>query len=204
MKTLFVIAGPNGAGKSTFGKELVRIIDKQTVYFDGDKSTSKLKLKYPEYLEGDIQDMLEIEFLNLRDYAIFNGKSFAYETNFSDSWLARDLADMKKFKSKDYKVILLFYDTIDLETSLNRVKLRVLSGGHNVSINTIKYNFHNSFKNFIKAYSQFDESFLFLNSWANNLNIPYCIFQYRSGFCCIDFEYIKNNKLIKYEPLAIE
>lgn len=204
MKTLFVIAGPNGTGKSTFGKELVHSIDGQTIYFDGDKSTLKFKLKYPEYLEGDIKDMLEIEYLKQRDNAILYEKRFAYETNFSDSWLARDLADMKKFKSKDYKVILLFYDTIDLETSLNRVKLRVLSGGHNVSINTIKYNFHNSFKNFIKAYNQFDESFLFVNSWTNNLNIPYCIFQYRLGFCCIDFEYIKNNKLNKYEPLALE
>ena len=86
-----------------------------------------------------------------------------------------------KFERIGYKTILIFFDTLTHEGSINRVKLRVIEKGHNINPQTLKDNFIRSAKNFEKAFNKFNESYLFINEWENNDNYPFILFSNKNN-----------------------
>jgi predicted ABC-type ATPase len=88
-------------------------------------------------------------------------QSFCYETVLSHP---SKLELIKKAAQKGYKTYLYFIVTNDWRLNIERVKLRVLQGGHNVDSKKIKSRYYKSFENFSKASALTDSSFLINNS----------------------------------------
>lgn len=72
---------------------------------------------------------------------------------------------IKDWQSKGYEVVLFFLKLPDDEMAIQRVKLRVAEGGHNVPTETIKRrftkgwdNFQNVYKDCVDAWVIFDDS----------------------------------------------
>jgi predicted ABC-type ATPase len=97
----------------------------------------------------------------IRHLLIKEQKSFSYETVMSDSSKLRELDTAKKLGFKTY---LYFICTDDYEKNIDRVKLRVAKGGHNVDVDRIQKRYFKTLENLSDAIKIVDRAFLFDNS----------------------------------------
>jgi predicted ABC-type ATPase len=158
---LYVVAGPNGAGKSLFSATLV---DTDFEVFDGDKYISRLQHQFPE-IGSDVLNkrVNEIDFQEAKENAIQAQGNFAFETNFSSE---DPTFSVRQFKAAGYNVHLVFMGVDTLEECIQRVDIRVRSGGHKVTEDSIEYNFKHGYKNLYAYYAVFDTVTLYENSIA--------------------------------------
>ncbi len=77
------------------------------------------------------------------------GESFAFETTLSGRLYIKKISNMK---TKGYKVIVYFLKLASVDLAIERVKLRVSEGGHNVPIGDIERRFERSWANFQGVY----------------------------------------------------
>ncbi len=102
----------------------------------------------------------------LAEKLIQTGQSFCYETVLSHS---SKIELMNKACQKGYKTYLYFIVTNDWRLNVERVKLRVMQGGHKVDRQKIESRYYKSFENFPKAAELADTAFLINNSKEFNL-----------------------------------
>jgi len=158
---LYVVAGPNGAGKSLFSSTLV---ETDFEVFDGDKYISRLQHQFPETGSDVLSNRVnEIDFQEAKENAIRVKGNFAFETNFSSE---DPTFSVRQFKEAGYNVHLVFIGVNTLEECIQRVDIRVKSGGHKVSEESIEYNFKYGYKHLYAHYSLFDTVSLYENSIA--------------------------------------
>lgn len=136
-----IIAGPNGAGKSTLCPFYV-----STTSFDGDKMALSLRQEHPDWPERWITGTVISTLEKLKNEAIQQKKSFAFETNYSSEY-AKKMLD--EFKAAGFKISLCYFGLQNEQESISRVIHRKMNGGHDVDNNVIHYNFQNG-KEFIK------------------------------------------------------
>jgi len=164
----FILAGPNGAGKSSYGRLRVPL---SIPIFDGDLVFAELQQQYPhieaERLSGGVAVALE----KARDTALSEKAGFAFETNFSND-MAIDITRM--FKEAGFETILLYFGLDDLETSASRVDTRVQLGGHEVPLDTIRFNMEEGIIRVTNNLADFD-SVYFLDTGSGQSNyIAFC------------------------------
>lgn len=75
--------------------------------------------------------------------------SFAFETTLSGMIYVKKINEMK---AKSYKVIIYFLKLASVDLAIERVRLRVFNGGHNVPVMDIRRRFERSWMNFQKIY----------------------------------------------------
>src|SRR5687768_2193558 len=124
MPELHVVAGPNGAGKTTIFKDLV---PQGLDYINAD-----LIAKTSREKAGGLntQDLANQEAAKIFYEKTSRRESFAIETNLYD------LETYKSFQGLQalgYQIFLYFLAVDDVNICINRVKLRVEQGGHNVN-----------------------------------------------------------------------
>ena len=160
----FIIAGPNGAGKSTFGQAFV---SKSLTIFNGDLVFADLVRRYPQIepvrLQGGVAHALE----EARDKALLSRSDFAFESNYSSD-MASDVS--QRFRDAGYKTTLIYFGLDNLKLSAYRVERRVISGGHDVSPETIRYNFDEGIKRINSDLHQFDRV-IFVDNRNENARI---------------------------------
>lgn len=114
------IAGPNGAGKTTF--------------FESHLKTSGLRFlnadRVARELEVDAYEAARI-ISALRTELVSQRESFIFETVFSDP-VGDKLGFLKQSADSGYAVVLCFVGIAGVETSEQRVAMRVSQGGHDV------------------------------------------------------------------------
>lgn len=111
-----VFAGPNGSGKSTFTELLKPPID----YINADEIQKNLKcdnLEAAKIAEKQREDHLELM------------QEFCFETVLSTE---RNLKLLRRAKEKGYFIRCYYVLTADPMINIQRVKSRVMSGGHDV------------------------------------------------------------------------
>lgn len=111
-----VFAGPNGSGKSTFTELLKPPID----YINADEIQKNLKcdnLEAAKLAEKQREEHLELM------------QEFCFETVLSTD---RNLKLLQRAKQKGYFIRCYYVLTADPMINIQRVKSRVLSGGHDV------------------------------------------------------------------------
>jgi len=102
-------------------------------------------------------------FPEAKERAINNGENFAFETNF----VADDpLFSMSQFKQAGYETHLIFMGMNTVEECIQRVSLRVKTGGHKVPEESIIYNYKTGYKNLYKYWREFDSITLIDNPIA--------------------------------------
>ena len=84
-------------------------------------------------------------------------ESFAFETTLSGKGYEKKI---KAWKSRGYEIIIYYLKLQSVDIAIERVKLRVAQGGHNVLEQDIKRRFDRSWINFNKTYKPLADSWI--------------------------------------------
>lgn len=167
-KEFYIIAGANGTGKSTLAKEI--ILDKnangETIEFiNADEIAKEIS---PENVER-AKIAAGKSALKEAKKMIENGKSFIFESTLSGKIKETEyslLTNIKEAKLRGYKIKLLYIYLDNSDLCKERIKTRVLKGGHSVNAEDVVRRYKRSIKNFIE-YKDIIESWVL---YSNNSN----------------------------------
>ena len=140
-----IIAGPNGAGKTSFSREFLPREGHCPTYINADLIAAGLSPFDPT--KSTIQAAkLMIQAI---DNSVQARQDFAVETTLS----GRSYIGMiSAWKRSGFQVGIIFLRLPSVELAVNRVRLRVLQGGHHVEESVIRRRFTNGWKNFTEFY----------------------------------------------------
>lgn len=158
---IVVFAGPNGSGKSTITDLLKPTYD----YVNADEIKKHLKC-------SDIEAAQLAE--EHREKLLREKKNFAFETVLSTE---RNLNLLKKAKEQGYFIKCFYILTADPIINVARVKLRVLTGGHDVPEEKIVTRYDRALKLIPDLLSVCD----ICSIYDNSSDEPYRIFKKRKN-----------------------
>jgi predicted ABC-type ATPase len=161
-----IIAGPNGAGKSTFSTILS---SSDALVFDADKIKAIKEKQYPDVPDESLEMMITSAYWEVEDIAVEHRKDLTVETNLRNDFLINRLSF---FKSKGYTTNLVYMLLPDIQTSVDRVALRVAQKGHFIDLESIRYNFEMGLAMLKKHFNEFDTLTIFASSLATGASIP--------------------------------
>ena len=138
-KEIVIVSGANGSGKTTFAKPYVERLGYD--FLNADEIAKKIEDK------GQKNALIQagrIFFQRLNNY-IEEGQSFVIETTLSGTYINK-VAKKAILQGYRIKVIYIFLDNPEL--CVERVKTRVVKGGHDVPEEDIIRRFYRSKSNF--------------------------------------------------------
>lgn len=135
MPKLFIISGCNGAGKTTASYTILPEMLNCIEFVNADEIAKGISPFSPESAAIQAGRIMLERVADL----LANGKDFAIETTLATR---THLNIVREAQAKGYVVTLLFFWLNVPELAIERVRLRVKSGGHNVNEKTIlrRYN----------------------------------------------------------------
>lgn len=157
MPDLYIIAGPNGAGKTTASMTILPKYLHIDEFVNADAIAAGLSPFKPEevaILSGKLM-LRRIEEL-LKDH-----KSFAIETTLSSK---NYLKLIRKAQLDGYTITLIYVWLKSVEQAKERVKYRVLNGGHNIPSVDIERRYTRSLQNFVNHYHHICNNWYVLNN----------------------------------------
>src|SRR5580765_5280921 len=122
---IFVLAGVNGAGKSSVGGDTLRRNDRP--WFNPDDYTRDLLATSGCTLAEANAEAWQ-EGLRRLEFAIANGRHYAFETTLGGNTIARKLREA----SATHDVLMWFCGLDSPEHHMARIKFRVSRGGHDI------------------------------------------------------------------------
>lgn len=144
-KTIEIVAGPNGSGKTTFAKVYLHGKQGRSVYLNPDLIASgiaPLDFEKASFHAGRVL----IEEIKTR---IEQGESFAFESTLSGrTWLNV----LKGAIDQGYQVTIYFLYLDSVKKNLQRIKKRVLLGGHPIPTDAVHRRHPRCFSNFWHLY----------------------------------------------------
>ncbi len=192
------LLGANGSGKSTL-RNYLNLSDIQT-NIDPDVLNRVFKLRYPDsYLIESAK-----QALTMYNQGVSSGLNICIESTLSGRGT---IERIKAAKANGYFIVAYFVGLESLELNIERVRQRVLSGGHNIPTETITRRYTESINNFIKCIHLFDEVHIIDNS-DKSYNLQISKFSDKLVSYIDDIEpwvsnIVKNDKLLK-SALALE
>lgn len=142
---MYIIAGCNGAGKTTAAYNLLPDTLNCREFVNADEIARGISPFQPEkatYEAGKIM-------LRRIDGLISRGEDFTVETTLS-AVAYRDM--ILKAQANGYHVSLLFFWLNSVALAKERVRLRTLEGGHNVSDTVIERRYHRGIHNLFSIF----------------------------------------------------
>ena len=154
-KILYIIAGANGSGKSTLASELLP--SENLDFLNADEVAKEI---CPENIES-VKIKAGKIVLERLEKLLNSQKSFAIETTLAGK---NHIKTIQKAKNLGYYTVLIYSYLDSPILCENRIKIRVLNGGHNIPKNDIIRRFYRSKENFWNTYKDLvDEWNLFYN-----------------------------------------
>jgi predicted ABC-type ATPase len=158
MPTLYLIAGPNGAGKTTFASRFLPEESGELEFVNVDLIARGLSPFAPDAAAGAAGRIALTRVGRL----IKEGKTFAWETTLSGrstkGWV-------QQAKAAGYFIKLVFVWIQSLEESIDRIRLRVREGGHDVPERDVRRRFLKTLANFFNDFCPMADTWkLFDNS----------------------------------------
>ena len=147
MKRCYIIAGPNGAGKTTFAKSFLPAEGECVNFINVDLIAEGLSPFAPEKVRIAAGRLL----LQGIDACVASGESFAFETTLSGKAY---VAHIREWRNQGYEVIIYYLRLPSVDMAIDRVKLRVAEGGHDVTEQDIRRRFVRSWENFRDVYRE--------------------------------------------------
>lgn len=156
--TVYIIAGPNGAGKTTFAREFLPHYADCTNFINADLIAQGVSPFSPDtaaFRAGRLM-LGEISLYAKRQ------ADFGFETTLSGHGHLKLIRDLIKV---GYQAHIFYLWVPRVQLALDRVRVRVLGGGHNVPEAVVRRRFDRSIRNFLAHYRLLAESWtLFDNS----------------------------------------
>ncbi|NHM08333.1 zeta toxin [Flavobacterium sp. CYK-4] len=157
-KNLYIIAGCNGAGKTTASFTILPEILDCKEFVNADEIAKGLSPFQPEKVSFEAGRIM----LKRINELLETNENFAFETTLATKSYKSKITEAK---SKNYNVTLLFFWLQNVDLAIERVKTRVLEGGHNIETDVIKRRYVNGIKNLFNIYLPIaDEVMIFDNS----------------------------------------
>ncbi len=145
MPNLFVVAGPNGAGKTTYVRDFLSQEMRCREFVNADLIAAGLSPFAPDKAAFEAG---RIMLKRLRELAA-KRKDFSFETTLSGRAYAPLLHDLR---AAGYRIRLDFLWIPDLAITQQRVKQRVVKGGHNIPDAVQQRRFHLGIRNLAELY----------------------------------------------------
>lgn len=157
-KILYIIAGCNGAGKTTASFTILPEILDCKDFVNADEIAKGLSPFQPEKVAIEAGRIM----LHRLDELVSKDENFAFETTLATKSYKNRI---KVAKENGFKVILLFFWLRNVDLAIERVKIRVQEGGHNIAEDVIRRRYVNGIKNLFSIYLPIvDEAMVFDNS----------------------------------------
>lgn len=137
---LFVIAGPNGAGKTTYAFRHIRDVSGSTEFVNLDEIARGLSPLAPQRA----RQRAARTALEMTADLIAHQHSFSIETTLAGRTHLRTL---HAARDAGFKIVLLYFSPVCVETSLQRIARRVSEGGHDVPEVDVRRRFGRSLAN---------------------------------------------------------
>ena len=144
-KHLYIIAGCNGAGKTTASFTILPEILDCKEFVNADEIAKGISPFQPEKVAFEAGRIM----LKRIDELFAKQQNFAFETTLATKSYKQKIIDAQK---KGYHVTLLFIWLNKVELAVERVRERVLSGGHNIEEVVIRRRYINGIKNLFNIY----------------------------------------------------
>jgi predicted ABC-type ATPase len=145
MPTLYIIAGPNGVGKTTFADRYLPDEAKQLEFVNADLIARGLSPYDPDSVAIEAGKILLRRVREL----ISRRTGFTWETTMSGrtavSWL-------RQAREAGYTLKAYFLWVRNPETTIYRVRQRVVEGGHNIPEEVSRRRFFKTIQNFFAVY----------------------------------------------------
>lgn len=142
---LYIISGCNGAGKTTASFTLLPAMLDCKEFVNADEIARGISPFQPESVSFQAGRIM----LERIDELLNNGVDFAFETTLTT---LSYLHTLKNAKEKGYSITLLYFWLKDVNLAIERVKIRVSDGGHNIPEEVVRrryfrgiYNLTNKF-----------------------------------------------------------
>ncbi len=129
-----IIAGPNGAGKTTFAREFLPVEARCPAFVNADLIAAGLSPFAPEAAALKAGRIMLAEI----DDHVTHRRSFALETTLSGRIYATKI---RHWRNLGYRVILFFLQLPSADMAIERVRLRVSQGGHNIPDEVVRRRF---------------------------------------------------------------
>lgn len=149
---IVAIAGPNGAGKTTFYH--AHLADTELRYINADDVARELNIG--PYDAAEAADAL-------RRALVVRREGFIFETVLSDP-VGDKVEFLRDAATLGYEVVLIFIRIGDVETSIQRVSMRVAQGGHDVPDDKLQDRFDRTLDNLQRAIDRLPHVLVFDNS----------------------------------------
>ncbi|WP_026450850.1 zeta toxin family protein [Aequorivita capsosiphonis] len=157
MKRLFIIAGCNGAGKTTASYTILPDILKCSEFVNADEIARGLSPFNPDKSSFQAGRLMLKRINELMNF----GDDFAFETTLATKSYKNYVVQAQK---KGYEVTLLFFFLKSSELAINRVKIRVEEGGHNIPQNIIIRRYENGLNNFFSIFKPIVDKWIFIDN----------------------------------------
>jgi predicted ABC-type ATPase len=144
-KTIYIISGCNGAGKTTASYTILPEILNCKEFVNADNIAVGLSPFQPEKVAFEAGRIM----LERIDYLFQANETFAIETTLSSKTYK---VKLQQAIEKGYEVKLLFFWLPTVEMAINRVKIRVSEGGHNIPKDVIVRRYSRGIQNLFKIY----------------------------------------------------
>lgn len=145
MPSVFVIGGCNGAGKTTASLAVLPTLLDCQEFVNADAIAAGLSPLNPDSVARIAGRMMLERMQNLRQL----GVDFAFETTLAARSFAPFLRDCQQ---RGYTVTLLYFWLQSPELAIQRVALRVASGGHSIPEETIRRRYDRGRRNLVELY----------------------------------------------------
>ena len=144
-KNLYIIAGCNGAGKTTASFTILPEILECKEFVNADEIAKGLSPFQPEKVAFEAGRIM----LHRINELLANNEVFAFETTLATKSYKQKVLTAQE---KGYKVVLLFFWLNSVDLAIERVKLRVQDGGHNIETDVIRRRYKNGITNLFDIY----------------------------------------------------
>ena len=145
MSNLYIIAGCNGAGKTTASFTVLPEMLDCDEFINADEIARGLSPLNPDKAAIEAGRLM----LSKIDKLIFHQKDFAFETTLSTKSYKNTII---KARQNGYQITLVFFWLDSSDLAIERVKTRVLEGGHNIPENIIIRRYYSGLRNLFKLY----------------------------------------------------
>jgi len=156
MPNLYIIAGCNGAGKTTAAAVLLSDVFHTDIFINADNIAATLNPRKPEIVAMKAGRMM----LEQIQYRLSRNQTFAIETTLATRTY---LNLIRQAQLSGYEVIMHFLYLPSVEMAIERVKLRVSKGGHDIPSDVIERRYHTGIKYFFEYIKRADRWYFYEN-----------------------------------------
>jgi predicted ABC-type ATPase len=160
---IYVLAGVNGAGKSSVGGAMLTTTGQE--FFNPDLAAREARQESPEISQEEANARAWNEGLRLLDVSIADRLDFAFETTLGGNTM---IGRLEKAADGGIEVRIWYVGLESVEMHIERVRLRVTQGGHDIPETKIRERYDRSRWNLIRLLPKLTELRVFDNSAEND------------------------------------